>query len=52
VSYLELEYALKTKDIFMVQAIEKDYEIRFSGENYGCSLFQKKRLSKYLIYLI
>ena len=32
VSYLQLEDALKIKDIFMLQVIEKDYEIRFAKE--------------------
>jgi hypothetical protein len=31
VKILELEKELKTKNVFMVQVKEKDYEIRFSG---------------------
>ena len=43
VSYTELEEALKTKDIFMVQAIERDYEIRFSGGELWVFSFSKEK---------
>jgi hypothetical protein len=43
VNYSELENALKTKDIFMIQAIEKDYEIRFSGAEFWVFSFLKEQ---------
>jgi phosphorylcholine metabolism protein LicD len=46
VSYLHLEDALKTKDIFMVQSIEKDYEIRFSGGELWVFSFSKEKAEK------
>ena len=43
INYSELEDALKTKDIFMVQALEKDYEIRFSGAELWVFSFSKEK---------
>lgn len=46
VKYPELEKELRTKDIFFVQAIEKDYEIRFSGGELWVFSFSKEKAEK------
>ena len=46
VSYSQLEDALKIKDVFMVQAIEKDYEIRFSGAELWVFSFSKDKANQ------
>jgi hypothetical protein len=43
---LELEKELKTKNVFMVQVIEKDYEIRFSGGELWVFSFSKEKAEK------
>ena len=43
VRYSELEKELKLRNIFMVQIIEKDYEIRFSGGELWVFSFSKEK---------
>ena len=52
VSYLELEDVLKTKDIFMAQAIEEEFEILFSGGELWAYSFSKENAKKIFNLLV
>jgi hypothetical protein len=46
VKYLELEKELKTQHVFMLQVIEKDFEIRFSGSELWVFSRSKEKAKK------